>query len=183
MSRFPYVSSADVFGFGAHVRNSRLVRQDDNKGVGGGEGERELVRPLSRLELARIVPLAKQRVAGRVSLTSPSEWIALRKLQVQQAGVIVNWPFGMSQFLEGETKSGYKGIAFVTYRGANYSDPPRRSTLCAHSTCGARWAPSDSNYPIRTLVCGPRSRAHAPKDAWIDRGGLGIELTVDATHG
>ena len=52
--------------------------QDDITGVGGGE----LVRPLSRFEISRIVALAKQRVAGRV--TSPSEWIALRKLQLQQ---------------------------------------------------------------------------------------------------
>ena len=55
--------------------------QDDISGVGGGE----LVRPLSRFEISRIVALAKQRVAGR--MTSPSEWIALRKLQLQQVGV------------------------------------------------------------------------------------------------
>ena len=62
-----------------------MVRQEDNKGIGGGEGERELVRPLSRFEIARIVPLAKQRMAGRAVPTS--EWIALRRLQLQQVGV------------------------------------------------------------------------------------------------
>ncbi|KAN0088763.1 hypothetical protein V8E55_005820 [Tylopilus felleus] len=74
------------------AQSSDVTLPDDNKGVGGGEGERELVRPLSRLELARIVPLAKQRVAGRVSLTSPSEWIALRKLQERRRAGIRELP-------------------------------------------------------------------------------------------
>ncbi|KAH0836479.1 hypothetical protein J3R83DRAFT_8088 [Lanmaoa asiatica] len=55
---------------------SDITLSDDNKGVG------ELVRPLSRFEIARIVASAKRRAAGRV--TSPSEWIVLRKLQLQQ---------------------------------------------------------------------------------------------------
>jgi len=51
------------------------VCQDDNAGTGGVEGERQLVRPLSRFEIARIAPaLAKQRADGRVM--SPSEWTA-----------------------------------------------------------------------------------------------------------
>ena len=59
--------------------------QDDNNGVGSGE----LVRPLSRLETPRFMALAKQRMIGHV--TSPSEWVVLRKLQLQQVGVAVNW--------------------------------------------------------------------------------------------
>ena len=54
------------------------VCQDDNKGVG------ELVRPLSRFEIARILVSAKQRV------TSPSEWFVLRKLQLQQVSIAVH---------------------------------------------------------------------------------------------
>ncbi|KAG6374788.1 hypothetical protein JVT61DRAFT_4166 [Boletus reticuloceps] len=64
------------------AQSSGVALPDDNKGVDGGEGERELVRPLSRFELTRIVALVKQRKARHVA--SPSEWIALRKLQLQQ---------------------------------------------------------------------------------------------------
>jgi len=65
------------------------VCQDDNTGIGGVEGERQLVRPLSRFEIARIAPaLVKQSVDGRV--TSPSEWTVLRKLQLQQVAFALN---------------------------------------------------------------------------------------------
>jgi hypothetical protein len=93
------------------------------------------------------VALAKQRV------TSPSELIALRKLQLQQVGIpqAVNWKLGpsmLSILLAGETESGYNGVAFGRYCYAYDGDPPRRSTLCARSTCGARCASIDSNHPI-----------------------------------
>lgn len=64
-----------------------MSHQDNNGDVGGREGEGELVRPLSRFEVARIVTLAKQRMVGRV--TSFAEWIVLRKLQLYQVGIIV----------------------------------------------------------------------------------------------
>jgi len=64
------------------------VCQDDNTGTGGVEGERQLVHPLSRFEIARIAAPAKQRVDR--CATSPFEWIVLRKLQLQQV------PFALS---------------------------------------------------------------------------------------
>jgi len=64
------------------------VCQDDNTGTGGVEGERQLVRPLSRFEIARIAALATERMDGHV--TSPSERIVLRKLQLQQVAFALN---------------------------------------------------------------------------------------------
>ena len=61
---------------------SRSLRQEDNKGPGGTEGESERLRPLSRFETARIAALARQRIAGRA--VRSSEWVVLRKLQLLQ---------------------------------------------------------------------------------------------------
>ncbi|KAG8220760.1 hypothetical protein J3R82DRAFT_2189 [Butyriboletus roseoflavus] len=58
------------------VQSSDVTLSDDNKGVD------ELVRPLTRFEITRILASAKQRMAEHV--TSPFEWLVLRKLHLQQ---------------------------------------------------------------------------------------------------
>lgn len=176
--RYPYVSYPTILG----TVFASCVCQDDNRGVAGREGEGELVRPLSRFETVRILALAKQRMAGRV--TSFSEGIALRELQLYQVGFIENGSIDVTFFfLKGETESGYKGVAFPRYRYAYDADPARRSTLCACSTRGARCAPSNSDHPIRTLVRSACLRAHTTKDTRIDRSGLGIACAMDTAYG
>ena len=91
------------------------LRQSDNRGAGGQEGEGELVRPLSRFETGRIMALARQRMAGRV--TFPTERIVLRKLQLSQVRIsvkteddtVISCPFS------GETQSGDKGVTLAGY--------------------------------------------------------------------
>lgn len=134
MLRFPYVCYADILCVVLMCFRWVVRSQDDNKGVG------ELVRPLSRFEIARIVASARQRVPGRV--TSPSEWLVLRKLQLQQVCVALSWKMGsidaiLFLLLAGKTESGYKGVPFAGCRYAYDADPARRSTLCASPTCSA----------------------------------------------
>ncbi|KAG9309939.1 hypothetical protein JVU11DRAFT_9971 [Chiua virens] len=62
---------------GLWTSSSDTVLPDDDKGGGGGE----LLRPLSRFEIERILALEK-RLVGRVAFSS--EWIVLRKLHLQQ---------------------------------------------------------------------------------------------------